>query len=149
MLNEQLSEGACILPGGLVLNDGRCLSRAELRPLTGREEEWLARHTDTPCALIVTNLLCACLVRLDELAPEPELIRRLLVGDRDYLILPLRRLTLGEVFAAVLPCPACHGRMDVSFPAREIPVTRRPQSVAVYQWQPAERAENRAPLRFR
>jgi hypothetical protein len=126
-----LREGSVVLPGGLVA-EGGLLSAAELRPLTGREEEWLAAHPGTPSARAVTWLLGACLLRLDGAETTPELVRRLLVGDRDYLMLQLRRLTLGDRVSAVIDCPACGAKMDVDFNAEDVPVERRPQTAAVY-----------------
>jgi hypothetical protein len=52
------------------------------------------------------------------------------VGDRDYLILQLRRITLGEEFHAVFACPACGTKMDVNFETKDVPVTFRPQAAA-------------------
>lgn len=135
MTATQLSEGVCNLPGGLVLEDGRKLGRAELRPLTGREEEWVAQHADAPSAHIATKLLSACFVRLEDVKVNSEIIDRLLVGDRDYLILQLRRMTLGDRFAAVFSCPACKRAMDVEFLARDIVIEPRPQNTTAYSWQ--------------
>jgi hypothetical protein len=123
------------LPGGLVLDDGRRLGRAELRPLTGREEEWLTQHAGTPSAHLATKLLSACFVRLDDVPVNSEIIGKLLVGDRDYLILQLRRMTLGDRFAAVFSCPACKRAMDVEFLADDILVEPRPQNAVTYTWQ--------------
>ena len=134
MQATQLSDGVCNLPGGLVLDDGRRLGRAELRPLTGREEEWVAQHAAMPSARIVTKLLSACLVRLDYEPVNAEMIGKLLVGDRDYLILQLRRMTLGDHFAAVFSCPACKRAMDVEFLAQDIVIEPRPQNDAIYTW---------------
>lgn len=120
------------MPGGLVLDDGRRLGRAELRPLTGREEEWLTQHAGTPSAQTATKLLSACFVRLDDLAVDSDVISKLLVGDRDYLILQLRRMTLGDRFAAVFSCPECKRAMDVEFLAQDISIEPRPQSAAIY-----------------
>jgi hypothetical protein len=50
------------------------------------------------------------------------MIDRLLVGDREFLMLQLRRITLGEEFAAVVNCPACGVKMDASFRATDVPV---------------------------
>ena len=48
MTTELLGEAVFELPGGLALNEGRCLTQAVLRPLFGREEEWLAaRNADS------------------------------------------------------------------------------------------------------
>jgi hypothetical protein len=116
----------------LIVSENRRLSEVELHPLTGDEEEWLARHPRMPSAQVVTRLLTACLVRIDDTAPSSDLVRRLLVGDRDYLMLQLRRLTLGDEFQAVFRCPACHAKMDVTVEVDAIPVERRPQTAACY-----------------
>jgi hypothetical protein len=132
MDNERPSEGIFILPGGLLLAENRCLSEAELRPLTGYEEDWLAHHPGTPSALAVTRLLSTCLVRLDDVPPSRTLAQHLLVGDRDYLMLQLRRITLGAAVSAVLACPACDAKMDVDFNIADVPITRHPQTALTY-----------------
>ena len=104
----------------------RVLKRAELRPLSGREEEWLARHRNVPSAIGTTRVLMACLVRLDGVPVDPPLVRRLLVGDRDYLMLAVRTLTFGQLFQAVARCPFCRERIDISFQADETPVQPAP-----------------------
>ena len=122
------------MPGGLVLDDGRRLGRAELRPLTGREEEWMTQHAGMPSAHLATKLLSACFVRLEDLAVNSEIVGKLLVGDRDFLILQLRRMTLGDRFAAVFSCPACKRAMDVEFLAQDIFIEPRPQNATIYTW---------------
>ena len=119
------------LPGGLPCEDAPPIMEVELRPLTGWEE-WLTGHAGVPTALAVTALLDACIVGADRADPRPRLARRLLAGDRDYLILQLRRLTLGDRVQAVLECPRCGSKMDVDFLAGDVPVERRPQSAPVY-----------------
>jgi len=144
-----MTERVCALPGGLVLANGQYLREAALRPLTGREEDWLAQHADTPNACAVTQLLNACLVRLESQPTSLELTRNLLAGDRDYLMLQLRRLTLGDHFQAVLTCPACAGRLDVDFQTSDIPVTECPQTAVSFTLEPDEQTGATRPLRFR
>ena len=115
------------MPGGLVLDEGPCLTRAVLRPLIGREEEWLAHSDHAPSAIRVTHLLTSCLISLGGKPVSDDVVRGLLVRDRDYLILQLRRLSIGDEVNAVLDCPACSEPMDVSFRASEVPVESRPQ----------------------
>jgi hypothetical protein len=132
----------------LILDDRR-LDRAEIRPLSGHEEEWLARHRGMPSALVVTRLLERCLLGIDDAPVTGDLVRCLLVGDRDYLILALRRITLGDRFHGVLPCPACEARMDVTFSAEDVPVEARPQTATSY---PLELGSGEGPprlIRFR
>lgn len=132
MQGTTLSETSFELPGGLVLEDGRRLSRAELRPLTGHEEEWLAAHPSTPSAQVVTQLLSTCLIELGGEPVDAKQVQRLLVGDRDYLMLRLRCMTLGDHFRAVILCPACDAKMDVDFEADDVPIEWRPQTTPTY-----------------
>lgn len=132
------------MPGGLVDAKDQRLTQAELRPLTGAEEDWLAAHPDVPSAIAVTRVLAACLIRLGSLAVNVDLVRRLLIGDRDFLMLQLRRITLGDHIQAVLPCPACQAKMDIDFHVQDVPVEARPQTALNYQLEHAGRT-----IRFR
>jgi hypothetical protein len=116
------------LLGGLLFEDER-ITAVELRPLTGRDEVWLADcPPELPAAAATSGLLARCAVRAgDGRLPVGEAIEQLLPADRDYLLVWLRRLTYGSRFDAVAECPACACRMDVAFDAGEIPVERRPQ----------------------
>lgn len=137
------------LPGGLVVEEGRRLAQAALRPLTGREEEWLASHPGTPSAVAITRLLSNCLVWLEDAKITSDLIRQLLVGDRDYLMLQLRRLTLGDEFQAVFICPGCGARMDVNFDTSEVAVDGHPQTASSYSLELREPKPSGRTVRFR
>lgn len=132
-----------------MLSEDRRLSEVELRPLTGHEEEWLAQHRGTPSALAVTHLLSACLLRLDDTPPSRGLVRRMLVGDRDYLMLQLRRMTLGENISAVLVCQACHAKMDVDFKVSDVQVDRHLQTALTYRLELHQGEEFGRTVRFR
>lgn len=136
------------LPGGLIVGDHR-LGHAELRPLTGHEEEWLARHRGASSAVAVTRILEACLVGISDADVPGDLARRLLVGDRDYLMFALRRLTLGDSFQGVLACPLCAAPMDISFGAEDVPVEPRPQTAASYTLELGSAAGSLRTVRFR
>jgi hypothetical protein len=137
-----------MLPGGLALEDGRVLRRALLRQLSGREEEWLASSAAERAALIATRLLGACLLDLEGEPGCPALARRLLVGDRDFLLLQLRRLTFGPHVAAVFRCPACDAKMDAEFSLDEVTVEARPQALLYHLPVEQERGPPRE-VRFR
>lgn len=132
MESEFLREDTVLLPGGLVLQDGRCLRHAALQEPSGREEEWLACHAHMPSAVRVTRLLQACVVWFEDMTITGDLLRQLLVGDRDYLVLQLRRLTLGDDVHAVILCSACQTKMDTDFRISEVPVEVRPQVAAAH-----------------
>src|SRR5260221_211886 len=48
------------------------------------------------------------------------MVRRLNVGDREALLLHLRRLTLGESISCLLSCPACGKKMDLDLQIGEL-----------------------------
>jgi len=133
MAPTRVLETELVLPGGLILEDGRTLTCARLRGLTGCEEEWLGESRGLPSAHKVTQVLSSCVTALDGESVDAQRIRRMLVGDRDYLMLELRRLTLGDDVVAVVECPACKAPMDVEFRVSEVPVERRPQSAEWYE----------------
>ena len=129
------AEATVDLPGGLMLDDGRRLDRMGLRRLSGREEDWLARHRGVSNAEAVSEMLAACMTQCDLGMTTRQIARELLVGDRDYLMIQLRRLTLGDQIAAVYTCPACASKMDVSLDLADVPVEVSPQLQSVYELQ--------------
>lgn len=104
------------LPAGYWL-DGERHRDATLRALTGRDEEFLLESgPDLLPVHRTTLLLTRCLTRLGPLTPvNRDAVRSLTVGDREALLLHLRRLTLGDVVQAVVSCPEpdCGERLDL------------------------------------
>jgi hypothetical protein len=111
------------LPGGLWL-DGTCHRDAELHPLTGDDEVFLL---ETGAALLpaqrTTSLLSRCLTRLGSLKQvTTDTVRSLTVGDREALLLNLRRMTLGDRLQCVLTCPNpdCGEKMDLELKVSDL-----------------------------
>lgn len=103
------------LPTGLWV-DGVCHREAVLRPPTGYDEERAGSPTEAVHAAQVTDLLAGCLVQLGGYAPvDPAVVAALCVGDREALLLHLRRSLSGENLASSLRCgnEACGNEMDM------------------------------------
>ena len=126
------AEEMVTLPGGLILDDGQRLEAVTLRPLSGYKEDWLARHPAAPNAVAVTRVLGACVSPLEPALDSVELVRRMLVGDRDHLMIQLRRVTLGDTVAAVAACPSCAEKMDVTCDLAQAPVEAGPPAAPFY-----------------
>lgn len=74
-----------------------------------------------PPAARMTHLVTRCLRRLGPVEPVgAELVRQLSVGDREALLLHLRRLTLGERISCLLSCPSCGEKMDLDLQIEEL-----------------------------
>jgi hypothetical protein len=95
------------IPGGVAVDGGRRRDAA-LRPVAGADEAFLLDADALAPVERSTLLLSRCLVRLGPWEPPGEdRVRALAAGDREALLLQLRRLTLGDRLELVLSCPAC------------------------------------------
>lgn len=121
MINKSIIK----LPGGYVDAKGIIHQEAEILPLSGLDEELLANHQNGESASLVTLVLSRCVKRIGKISPiSGQLIRNLLVADRQYLLLKLREATFGERIYANLFCPwpDCGKRMSLDFSIYDIPV---------------------------
>jgi hypothetical protein len=111
------------LPGGLLLDKDmsteRVVSTAQVRELNGEDEEAMARALGSGNPFhFLTVLLERGTVRLGN---EPEdttkaLLKRLLIGDRDALIIGIRVATYGnKLTVRNFVCPSCGNKSDVEF----------------------------------
>ena len=116
------------LPGGLFDDAGVLHRTAVLRPLSGRDEEWLRDlPLDTRQAQAVSELLARVVVSIGPYRATREIVRALLVADRDYLAMKLHQITFGRRVELVLTCGACGKKMDADFDLDAVPVAERPQ----------------------
>lgn len=119
-----------VLPGGLLRPDGRRCREVSIRELCGADEEQLADRSYATNAAKVTDFLTRIITEMPELEcpVDRELVADMLVGDRDYILLRVRQLSLGDAVHQVMRCPApsCAEKVDVEFLISEIEV-RRPE----------------------
>lgn len=124
---EPPREGVVTLPGGLRTSEGR-INEAEVRELTGEAEEILARSAlAKPNNLIhfVNSMLEWGVVRFGFTDPNDTKmhLKNTLVGDRDALIIGIRRTTYGDdIEMKRWICPSCGEASDLVIPLDDIPV---------------------------
>lgn len=127
---DEPHEGVFTLPGGYLDDDGALHREVQLSPLTGRDEEFLAHLDAQTCAAsVVTRLLARRLTRIGAIREiDAALVRRLLVGDRDYLLLKLRRISFGERIYVVSSCAAadCGKPLEFKISLDDIPCESKP-----------------------
>lgn len=118
------------LPIGFVDSDGGLHRRAALCKMTGAQEEMLY-SPDLTASALVTGLLTGCLVSLGESHQVSEsMVDALYVADRNYLLLELRRVTLGDQLRSVYECGACRAQMVVQEDLSQVAVRRLSQEAA-------------------
>jgi hypothetical protein len=92
------------LPGGLV-ERGDVIRTVEVRELTGVDEEAIAKASTTGKALNV--LLQRGLVRVGGREATTDDLDKLLAGDRDAILIGIRKITFGETIDFQITCQSC------------------------------------------
>jgi hypothetical protein len=117
-------EFEAVLPIGHTDDQGQIHRHAVLRKMTGHEEALLYDPTIN-AGRLVTQLIRSCLVRLGDLDQlDSETISRFYVADRSYLLLELRRITLGDQLLTSYQCPRCGGDVQVTEDLSRLEVRR-------------------------
>lgn len=100
------------LPGGIIGQDGALVKYAEVRELTGLDEEAISKAGSVGRALTV--ILERGVVSIGSAPVTKADLDRLLIGDRDALLLGIRRVTFGDTVDFSFQCPTCSTELDVS-----------------------------------
>lgn len=94
------------LPGGLFDPFKGIISNAEVRELTGVDEEAISKIADTAKSLIA--ILERATIKIGDEPASKDLIDSLFAGDREMLLLAIRKVTFGnEIKLGPGLCPHC------------------------------------------
>jgi hypothetical protein len=94
------------LPGGYISQDGTVVKTAEVRELNGADEEAISKAGSKAKALGV--LLQRGLVKVGTEEATKEMLDNLLSGDRDAILLGIRKVTFGDELKAMVHCYSCN-----------------------------------------
>jgi hypothetical protein len=104
-----------------IYRSGRWHRQAEVRELTGEDEEAMASASTLPYKVFET-LLVRGTVRVGDEPMTRQLAGELLIGDRELLVLAIRKASFGdELEFEALPCPHCGEETDLTVPLDCIP----------------------------
>ena len=138
-IKEKPDQGIFLLPGGYILSDGTCHQLVKLRQLTGREEEIILDadidNDNNNVITLLTRILANCIESIGPIKEiTPDVVRQLLICDRDYLLLKLRQMTFGDRIDAQVECPnkSCVKPMHIDFDLKKIKVQRKEIGNGVY-----------------
>lgn len=99
---------------------------SELREMTGTEEELLTNQKLLKNGEAINQLLRNCLVRLgDTTEVTPTAVLDLLAGDRLFILVKLRQISLGDALTVTLTCPNpnCRANSMATINLDDLPVT--------------------------
>lgn len=99
------------LPGGYVSQDGTVVKTAEVRELNGADEEAISKAGSKAKALGV--LLQRGVVKIGAEDATKDMLDGLLSGDRDAILIGIRKVTFGDELKAMVHCYACNEDQEV------------------------------------
>lgn len=99
------SDNLVTLPGGYVTDAGEVIKTAEVRELTGRDEELIARSTNS--GRTFNTILTCGVVKIGNIPADEKVLDELLSGDRDALMVGIYKATFGAVNASSAFCRGC------------------------------------------
>lgn len=102
------SRGSVNLPCGLLADNGELYTDADIREISGHEEDMLASKK-IQSSKKMGSLLAKCCTRLGPYTGEEleRQVKKLPIGDRVLLLLRIRQVTLGDEFPYRHECPNC------------------------------------------
>jgi len=93
------------LPGGFITAAGEVITEAEVRELTGADEEAIARASNIGKAIL--TILSRGTVRVGDQKADDKVLDQMLSGDRDALILGIFKATFGKETEVPAFCGGC------------------------------------------
>jgi len=127
------SESEVSLPGGFIDLDGELVRTAEVRELTGADEESIAKAGSTGKAFDI--LLNKGLLRLGVKDVVKTDIDTLLSGDRDAILIGIRRVTFGNTLPVLVRCQSCNDEHKVEVDLlKDVPVVELKDPVEDRAW---------------
>jgi hypothetical protein len=124
MAVPKATQGIFELPCGYLSPEGELVTEVKVREITGIEEDMLAAK-NIPSGKKITQLITNCLERLGTITDKTELancVRSLMIGDRVFLMLAIRRVTLGDDFPFEAKCNECDKKNLFSINLAELEV---------------------------
>jgi hypothetical protein len=108
------------LPLGVVHN-GDVSRDVVLKPMTAKTRRLMAaKSTQKNPSAGLTNLLGQCCESIANAPPSPQMINSLTIGDRDFMLLMLRKMSVGDILKAEMSCPRCQEQISFDLPIDDI-----------------------------
>lgn len=116
------SEKVLTLPAGHVTGTGEIVTEVEVRELTGRDEEVIAKSTSP--AKTLQAVLERGTVRIGSEKATGTTLDLLLSGDRDWLLVNIYAATFGKDLTVTPYCESCAKRVEGTVDVLAVPVRR-------------------------
>jgi hypothetical protein len=124
-LDPKTTRAMFSLPCGLVW-DGALLRDVQVKEMTGVEEEILAGKG--PVGDRLNRVITNCLVDVGGVPASHQMVMDLSMIDRLYLLIAIRRISLGDMYTVKATCPMddCGAQHDYAIDLGKLPVQEMP-----------------------
>ncbi len=112
---------AITLPCGILRNK-MVYRDAEIIPMTGFTRKSIAREDVRGNPVKTTDIILAhCLKRVGPVTSiTPKFLAEMLIGDRDFLLLEIRNISMGDTITSKVDCEGCKNKIEVRFKLNEL-----------------------------
>lgn len=117
------SDATVELPGGYITATGEVLRTAEVRELTGKDEEVISKTDNLGKALM--TILNRGTVKIGQLNADEKMLDELLIGDRDALLLGILKSTFGSSIEVKAYCQGCADYKSVAIDIDKDIITKK------------------------
>jgi len=118
----------CRLPGGARIG-GMVHRDIVITEMTGEDEENISRpEVAGNGGKAITVLLANCVKKLGTIPVTQDLIQNLLIGDRDFLMIKLRILSIGDDYTIDVVCPSCKSKFGIAINMNDLVVKEMPDN---------------------
>lgn len=111
-------ETVITLPGGYITVTGEVVTEVEIRELTGRDEEAIAKVSSLASTL--QTVLQRGIVRVGNEPVTEQTLDLMLAGDRDWILLNVYAVTFGDEITLTPYCSSCSERVTIKANLTEI-----------------------------
>jgi hypothetical protein len=112
-------------------NDITVIYDVNLKELNGHDEQYLYENFNSSISsfLIATHLLKRLVSDIDNKIQSEDILERISIGDRNKLLLHLRRLTIGDKINCTVTCLSCKENLSLELSITEILSILPPQPI--------------------
>jgi hypothetical protein len=113
------------LPAG-IWHKGQAHRDVEITPMTGLTRKAIARKEARANPSKVTDIILGqCIKRIGPFTHiNNKVLENLVLGDKDFLLLEIRRVSMGDTFKSNVTCASCKSDIEVTFHIDELEVIR-------------------------
>ena len=130
-VNEEGETERFNLLAGYIDKEGNHHTTFTLREMTGRDEEAISKSDlKQNGAKLISTLLERCVLSIGSLTRKTvggeewkEVIKGLLVGDQDYMLIKLRELSMGGEIEVTHTCPYCKESLKTMLDVSELEIS--------------------------